>query len=167
MEEQWKDIDGYNGDYQISNMGRVKSFKKGREFIRKPYLNKNVGYFYISLYKNNNKKSYRRCRLVAKYFVDNPQNKPDVNHKDGNKQNDYYKNLEWVTPKENMNHAVKNGLHDVKGSKNPRSKLSKNDVMIIKERLANGETHREIAIDFNVNRKAITKISTGRRWGWL
>lgn len=118
MEEIWKDIKGYEGLYQISNFGRVRSLErkvKGRKYRRK-FLsiqkNKN-GYQKVGLYNSPNHKSISIHRLVALNFIPNPHNKKCVNHKDGNKENNKVNNLEWVTHSENMKHAFTKGLNFV------------------------------------------------------
>ena len=94
-------------NYGISNLGNIKNLKKGN--ILTPYLNKN-GYLTYTFCQNGVKKTFRIHRLVALYFIDNPNNLPYVNHKDGNKTNNKVENLEWCTAKENDNHARKNRL---------------------------------------------------------
>lgn len=97
MKEIWKDIKGYEGLYQISNLGNVKSMYNYRGIgnILKPRLKK--GYYQIGLRKNNVRKWYAVHRLVAKTFIPNPDNLPQVNHKDENKLNNKVDNLEWCT----------------------------------------------------------------------
>lgn len=99
--EMWKDIEGFEGRYQISSWGRVRN-KDG--MILKPYTN-NKGYVKISLQEGRRAIKKRIHRLVAQAFIPNPYNLPQVNHKDGNKQNNSYTNLEWVTNSENLRHA--------------------------------------------------------------
>lgn len=107
MTEIWKDIEGYEGLYQVSNMGRVKSMervvrgKNGgtrhiKETILRPRQNK-FGYLYLTLYKNGEQWSARIHRLVAETFIPNPNNYRDVNHKDEDKTNNCVDNLEWCT----------------------------------------------------------------------
>lgn len=119
MEEVWKDIEGWEGQYQISNLGRVKSLPKKlyrgmtKERIMKP--NNNGGDYLIVGFRNgNSRKSYLVHRLVAKAFITNHENKEEVNHIDGNKQNNTYTNLEWVTRQENIDHSWETGLVDPK-----------------------------------------------------
>lgn len=117
--EEWKDIQGYEGLYQVSNLGRVKSLERitkipnakriEKEKIRK--LGTRNGYFVINLMKNNKRKSFQVHRLVAEAFIDNPQDKPFVNHIDYNKKNNNVYNLEWCTQKENVHHSIKNMKH--------------------------------------------------------
>ena len=105
--EVWKDIDGYDGKYQVSNLGQIRSThsgKKDRIIILKPMVQKN-GYLYVALWKNNKKKNKLIHRLVALAFVDNPHNYPEVNHKDENKENNISGNLEWCEHIYNMNYG--------------------------------------------------------------
>ncbi len=95
--EIWRDIRGYVRSYQISNFGRTKSFFRGKAKILKPFVDKD-GYLQVTLGRGNNNKVHR---LVALAFIPNPDDKPQVNHRDGNKMNNYVGNLEWNTPTEN------------------------------------------------------------------
>ena len=111
--EYWKPIVGYENLYEVSNLGRIRSFdrwvksKNGsiricRGRILKPYTNKD-GYLYVVLSKNNKHKTYKVHRLVAQAFLDNPNNLPQVNHKDENPLNNNVNNLEWCNSKYNCN----------------------------------------------------------------
>ena len=111
MKEIWKPIKGYEGKYEVSNLGRVKSLsryvacKGGRVSFRKSRYLKfedNHGYKKVSLCKECTKKEFLVHRLVAEAFVPNPENKPEINHKDGARDNNIYTNLEWVTHSENI-----------------------------------------------------------------
>ena len=111
--EVWKDVEGYEGFYQISNLGRVKSLKQksfSREKIMKIIVNPKFGYAQLNFRVDNKIKCFKIHRLVAIAFIPNPENKPDVNHIDGNKLNNCVTNLEWCSKSENMIHAFKNGL---------------------------------------------------------
>lgn len=128
MEEIWKDIKGYEGLYQVSNCGRVKSLRNRSNHKEEIIMKQSIvmGYSVISLCKESISKMYKIHRLVANAFIKNPNGKPQVNHKDGNKQNNNAENLEWVTAKENTIHAYKNGLaHAQRGIENRRSKAIK------------------------------------------
>ena len=105
MEEIWKDIKGYEGLYQVSNLGRVKSLKFGKERILKPGRKK-IGYLIVLLYDNNGIcKWFRIHRLVAEAFIPNPNNLPEVNHKDEDKSNNRVSNLEWCTRQYNNEYS--------------------------------------------------------------
>lgn len=108
MQEVWKDIKDYEGYYQISNYGRLKSFKVDSKGKIMKLTNKYGDYLSIVLQgKGKPKRSVRIHRLVAEAFIPNPDNLPEINHKDGNKQNNKVDNLEWVTHRENTVHSMK------------------------------------------------------------
>jgi len=106
--EIWKDIEGFNGLYQVSNLARVKSLKCGKTKILKQ--NNSNGYLIVSFNKNGEREYPRVHRLVAKAFILNPENKSQVNHKNGIKTDNKLENLEWCTAQENMRHAFDTGL---------------------------------------------------------
>lgn len=104
--EIWKPAVGYEDNYEVSNLGRIRN-RKG--YVMKPALRKD-GYHWIYLASKTAPNNASVHRLVAKAFIPNPDNKPQVNHKDGNKTNNCVSNLEWVTQSENVRHAYANGL---------------------------------------------------------
>lgn len=121
-QELWKDIKGFEGIYQVSNLGNIRSLdrktntaiknqnyvvKKGK--MIKPHVA--MGYYALSLSKGNKIITQRVHKLVAQTFIPNPENKPCVNHKDGNKLNNRIDNLEWCSHKENAQHAHRTGLY--------------------------------------------------------
>lgn len=122
--ELWIDIRGFEDSYRISNYGRVESklrdikrvdkrgysytYKRGGKILRN--INHRDGYSKVSLLKNGKAKQCNIHRLVAEAFIKNPENKEQVNHKDGNKHNPHVDNLEWVTPSANAIHAYQIGL---------------------------------------------------------
>lgn len=116
--EIWKDVT-CNDNYSVSNTGRVR--RKGSDNDHSTYEKK--GYLQVDLYKDGERSKKRVNRLVAEAFIPNPESKPEVNHKDGNKSNNNVDNLEWVTKKENCRHAWDNGLvkpsRSMLGKKNP------------------------------------------------
>jgi hypothetical protein len=107
MEEQFKPIKGYEGLYEAGNLGSIKSLITNK--ILKPQSNPR-GYYIVGLSINNKSTSKSAHRLVAETFILNLENKPQVNHINGIKNDNRIKNLEWVTGKENINHAIKMGL---------------------------------------------------------
>ena len=111
MREIWKPINGYEGLDEISNTGRVNSLISGR--ILKTCPN-NKGYLYVRLTKDGQHKAFSVHRLVANAFIPNTERMEQVNHIDGNKQNNYSENLEWCNDLQNRTHAYKNGLRKMK-----------------------------------------------------
>ena len=104
MEELWMNINGYEGLYQISNLGQVKSFQKGKERILNPRVH-NDGYLIIDLCNNGRKKTHKVHKLVAEHFVPGYQEGLDVNHIDEDKTNNIWTNLEWLNHRDNNNHG--------------------------------------------------------------
>lgn len=112
-QEIWKDVQGYEGLYQVSSLGRIRSLPRGKQWpyrkthnnIRKPKLTKR-GYYSINLCKRNKTKWHLVHRLVALAFIPNPDNLPHINHKDENPANNSAENLEWCTPKYNANYGT-------------------------------------------------------------
>lgn len=104
MKEEWRDITGYKGRYQVSNLGNFISITKrsGRKIIKGSLDHK--GYIKITLYKNGQRTTLGAHRIVAQEFIPNPKGKQQVNHRDGDKQNNATYNLEWCTNAENQQH---------------------------------------------------------------
>ena len=126
MVEEWRDIKGYEGLYQVSSLGRVKSLNyrhTNREKILK-YGKNNRGYLHVNLCKKGTIKSFQIHRLVAESFIFNPNNYKEVNHKDENKQNNRVDNLEWCDRKYNINYGTRNKKlsESIKGSKHYKSR---------------------------------------------
>lgn len=128
LKEEWRPILSVDEGYEVSNLGRVRSWKNRLGFGRDPLLSEPVllsiqtdrdDYLYIFLRKNGTAKRRYIHRLVAEAFIPNPYNKPEVNHEDGNKANCAVWNLYWATKEENMQHALKTGLW------NPRETIQK------------------------------------------
>lgn len=115
MQEIWKDIPEYEGLYQVSNLGRIKSLpRKGTHTTKERIMNftkSNKGYFIAVLSKDYKKKSFSVHRLVAQAFIPNPNNLPQVNHKDENKENNNINNLEWCSNWYNTHYG--NHLHNL------------------------------------------------------
>lgn len=106
MQEVWKPIKGFEGIYEVSSLGNVRN-ANGR--MRKPFMIPK-GYLMIDLFHNCKRTHARVNRLVAEAFIPNPDNKLEVNHKNGNKTDNRAENLEWSTKSENMVHAYRSGL---------------------------------------------------------
>lgn len=107
IQEIWKDIPGYEGLYQISNLGNIKSFCRKNTIIRKA-TNDGYGYLQLCLTKNKKIKEHKVHRLVAEAFIPNPENLPQINHKDENKHNNCVDNLEWCSAEYNINYGTRN-----------------------------------------------------------
>ena len=149
MTEKWSAISGYEGRYEVSTLGGVRSLAKPGTQLSGRVLTpvKVHDYLYVTLCKDGTKKRCAIHRLVAAAFIPNPDSKPGVNHKDGNKGNNSVANLEWVTYSENNKHAFANGLmyaYDRSGKKNPM--YGKHHSESARDKIANvhrGLTHTE------------------------
>lgn len=160
-DEIWRDIDGYEGLYQVSNFGRVKSFHRSEELILTPAYDKD-GYYVLVLKRNGSKQNVKVHRLVATAFIPNPDGKPQVNHIDGNPQNNHVDNLEWVTGHENMQHAIYTGLIPT-GEKNYQAKLTNAQVRYIRSNPEN-MTVTQLAKFFGVDKMVISNVQLGKSY---
>jgi len=171
--EIWKEIKDYEGLYMISNLGRVKSLSKvvfmevnnsffnSKESILSQSKNPK-GYFFTGLTDLKIRKNKTTHRLVAIAFIPNPENKPCVNHIDGDKTNNNDWNLEWCTYSENTIHAYKIGLKKaIQGSNHSRSKITDDEVLIIRD---SNLTQRELSIIYKVHQTTISLIKTKKNW---
>jgi hypothetical protein len=162
--EEFLDIPGYEGMYQVSDLGRIKNImsnnsKKGKTL--KPEIAKK-GYLKVTLYKNKTRKHFQIHRLVATVFIPNPENKPQVNHKNGIKDDNIESNIEWSTESENVRHAFDNGLnYALKGEKNGYSKLSNEDVLKIR---SSSKTGVYLSKEFKVSCAHISRIRLNQVW---
>lgn len=111
MTEIWRAIDGTHGMMEVSSLGRVRSLLRTDKTVLK-YQHDSKGYQRVRVTVQRKKMTFKVHREVAKAFIPNPENKPQVNHIDGNKDNNAVENLEWVTNQENAKHALKTGLFD-------------------------------------------------------
>ena len=131
--EEWKDIDGYNGDYQVSTTGRIKSYKNANKPRILSLFYRRSGYLRVTLCKNGKLKTHDIHRLVAKAFLPNPLNLPEVNHKDEDSSNNRVENLEWCTSKYNANYGGRTEKirKALKGKPKPRrrNKMTKNKLL--------------------------------------
>jgi hypothetical protein len=130
--------------YDVSEYGVVTNKKNGRVLS----VQKNrKGYHYAYVYVEEKRVNFRVSRLVALVYVPNPKNLPEVNHKDGNKDNNHYTNLEWCTGEENREHSMKTGLIK-RGEYNSRAKMKDSDVLDVRIRIMAGESFRKVWLDY-------------------
>lgn len=153
LEEDFRDIPGYEGLYQVSNLGRVKGLYKN---IIKRLKTTKDGYLEVGLSKNGIEKKYRVHRLVAITFIPNPDNLPEVNHLDENKTNNCVSNLEWCTHKQNINYGTH---HDrmVKTQSKPVLQFDK-EGGFIKEWSSIAQISREL----NINTGSVSNCCNGK-----
>ena len=156
MNEEWRDIEGYEGLYQISNLGRVRSLNcrghKGCIGILTPRLD-GKGYEMVALYKEGKARNTKVHRLVAQAFIPNPNNYPQVNHKDENKTNNDVKNLEWCTNEYNHNYGTRN--------ERVGKSLSKKVICITTGEIFN--SMREACRKHNISSGSMTECCQGKR----
>lgn len=170
--EEWKPIIGYEGVYEISNLGRFKSIERrceiahGTRLVPEKYLapgKSSNGYLTIGL-NSGRKKTYQIHKLVFVHFG-NEKLIPgmNINHIDGVKTNNCIWNLEQVTPSENRKHAFRIGLQKKPfGENNPQSKLSNKDVELMKNMMADGKKDYDLAVKFGLSKKYINEIRNGK-----
>ena len=176
IEEEWKDIKNYEGLYKISNMGTIYKYphstvyisgeeRSYEEKILRPSISDN-GYKKVILNKDKIKRNFNLHRLIAEHFIPNPDNKPEVNHIDGNKLNNNLSNLEWVTTSENALHAVDIGYREISGytkykvAQNVR-KFNKEEIENIKQLHTDGVSKAKIAKQFGCHYSTIDNIIKG------
>lgn len=176
--EIWKDVEGWEGFYQVSNMGRIKSINRiivrndkkplpRKEMILKPAKNRG-GYRIIGLRKCGKNRTCTVHRLVALHFIPNPSNLPEVNHKWGDKDDNRACALEWMTSGQNSQHAYDTGLNvAARGEKQGSSKLKEIDVIQIKNMLKISNDQIAISKKYGVTSSTISRIKRGIVWAWL
>lgn len=175
MTEIWKDIQGYEGKYQISNLGKVKSlarlvknrgngFKPIGEVILRSRIDED-GYYRVALCRDCKYKVVGIHRLVAQYFIKNPYNKPLVCHKNGDCRDNRIENLYWGTVKDNSCDALRHGKINV-GDKCNLSTLNEKQVRVIKHIQKRSPKFNQAWLGrmFGVNKETINAIFTSRNW---
>jgi hypothetical protein len=175
MEEIWKSVIGFNSFYEVSNYGNVRSINriviretiKGFENLNytgrilKQYQEKS-GYLMVRLSSNCNGKTIRVHRLVAMVFIENPENKQTINHKDGNKLNNNYCNLEWATQLENNQHAIKNGLIKRNKTKAINQKISVSQFSLEMVFIKRWDSVTQICKELNFSSSSILRCIHGK-----
>ena len=168
MEEVWKDVKGFEGLYQVSNLGNVKRLISERVFAER-LIGRSIdryGYVKRVLSKNGKNNHFTEHRLVAIAFIDNPENKATVNHINGIKTDNRVENLEWNTNNENHQHAINTGLKDQKGIKHHKCKLTEEQVREIRE-IGFSQTRMSLSKKYGVSRTNILGIIRGNFWKHL
>ena len=170
QEEIWKDILEYEGYYQISNLGRVKSIdrviinsKGTKRFYKGKMLSKilnNCGYFCVNLTIGKKRNQFSIHRLLGTYFIPNPLNLPQIDHLDAVKTNNALHNLEWVTSEENTERAKNKGLMP-KGVDNHKSKLTEIQVLDIR---SSNLRNIDLSKKYNVSKTLIGYIKKRKIW---
>lgn len=163
MSEMWKDVVGFEGHYEVSDLGRIKSLKVGPGTFRGKILSpakSPSGYFTVLLYLNRKRFTYRVSTLVCRAFIGYPSKGLQINHKDGVKNNNSLSNLEYVTASENVRHAFRIGLHP----KMANQKLVPWEVVFIRAMRHSGHTQKLVASCFDVTFGLVGHILHGRAW---
>ena len=161
--EQWKDvyINGKLTNYLVSNHGKV--FSKSTKRILAPTKNKE--YPQVKISASNREYTRKIHRLIAEAFIPNPDNKPEINHKDGNRGNNELTNLEWVTHSENVKHAYDTGLTKIRhGINASNSKYNDEQIHEVCKLLEEDKGNRYIVSKTGVGDSAISNIKNGRQW---
>ncbi len=166
VEEEWRDILGYEGIYSVSNTGLVRRVKGKWSSGRILKQHDMKGYRHVSLCKQGKCKGYIVHRLVAQTFIPNPNNHPMVNHRNGDKKCNLVYNLEWCTHQQNVDHSIYVLGFSNAGSSHPRAKLSDLDVLSIRQaekRNTYGYT-KKLALKYGVSASLIRDIWRRRAW---
>lgn len=164
--EIWKDVVGYEQYFMISNTGRIFSKRTNKEIVAT--IGKTGYAMFTTKIGGRTGKSiaFKVHRLVAESFIDNVDDKPYVNHIDGVKTNNTVQNLEWCTAKENVNHAIKTGLHVIKfGEDHGSTKLNEEIVRKVRSLYATGlYSYADIAKEMNLKTRTVAGIVRRETW---
>lgn len=172
--EEWKDIIGYEGRFKVSNLGRIKSLSRKvhrrnnsvhltKDLIKKQRITKH-GYLTVFLSINKDYSHKFVHKLVAIHFIDNPEKKPEVDHKFGCKLDNRYFSLRWATVSENKIYAYSLGLMSQQGERHASHKLTNKDVMYI---FNSKKSYSFLCNKFNICRTTVSDIKIGKRWNHI
>lgn len=183
MKEEWRPIKGFEGIYEVSNLGRVRSVDRVVEFerkngtvirwtkkgkIRTPCLDGKKNYLHVILTDGKRKRQANVHRLVAEAFIANPDNLPEVNHIDENKTNNAADNLEWCDHVYNNNYGKKRFI--TRGERNPQCKMAEATIQAIRREYdpSNvGTRICDLSRKYGISQTHVYNIVNGIRWGWL
>ena len=177
--EVWKDVKGFEGYYQVSSLGNVRSVERTIEVTRPSgtyrmtlkgrnmVLGTNKkGYKRVELCRQNSKKRHQYLvhRLVAEAFIPNPENLPEVNHESGDKTDNSVENLTWCDRLGNIHHAIEHGFINKRGTANWNAVLNDDEVRDIRKKFEQGVTAREMADHYGLHPDTIRDIKRGKTW---
>ena len=168
--EIWKSILGHERDYEVSSHGRVRRVSYCCASPEGRILSQSSGHGYLNhrLCSDGKMKSYRTHVLVARAFVPNPDGKPQVNHKDCDKANNYYGNLEWVTGKENRQHAAANERYvSQNGESNGQATLTAEQVLQMRAERSAGVSLGQLSIKYGIHYQTVFRIIHRLRWAHI
>lgn len=174
-QENWVDIHGYEGCYQVSDLGRVKSLKRMvvhngiisylPERILSPWSGTTSAYWCIRLYRDGIRKKFSIHRLVAEHFLQTWDRHLEVNHKDGNRFNNTAMNLEMCSHQDNMRHAIVQGLKNDYGENNVHAKLTNAQATEIREKYGQGGiTQAALGVQYGVSRQTVSMIVRKKKY---
>ena len=178
--EIWRSVVGFEGLYDVSSHGKIKSLDRlveqvgnNGELRKIPYkgqiLKQKIssrGYLTQALYVNGGPTYCLVHRLIARAFIPNPENKPQVNHINGIKTDNRVENLEWCTHSENQKEAFRLGLRNQNGEKSPTSKLTEAQVLEIRAK-AGTKSHKKIGMEYGICRATVSFIITRKSWAHI
>lgn len=172
MNTEKLDIPEYEGRYSITPDGEITSHNYQRTGVSRTLVQSrnSHGYMHVGLRDGKRAKTFHVHRLVAITFMPNPEGYPQINHIDGNKENNSMTNLEWCTPAQNTRHAIETGLRNSCGEMSTQSKLTENEVIEILTCLKNNKSRglkTRLAMKYGVSRPLIHYISVGIKWAYI
>lgn len=163
-EEIWAYVEGTNGLYQVSTLGRVKSLHYEKERIMKPSFRKRDKRYQLTFHINKKPITVKPHRLVAETFIQNPNNYEEVNHIDGNPLNNELSNLEWCTREQNLEHSLKTALNNPDKKTSVRKLNEKQVIKLIDDYNSKKFTTAELSKKYGISRAVIRDIMKGKSY---